>query len=118
MTAEFIDRELEPSPGPGSDGFILLTASFTAFLLDLSVLGTLAYIETDYFGGTGSQGAAVYSNGKPLMQSEGSELADPINKALELIGVRSEGSDRFDALGLGNFRSNDAIFEAIAQAKK
>jgi hypothetical protein len=60
-----------------------------------------AIIATDYFGGVGSQGAAVYS---------GAELASDritaINGALAYLGVKAElGQDEFDTVGLGRHRS-------------
>ncbi len=64
----------------------------------------LAYVETDYFGGAGTQGGVLYGNGRAA--------ADPvaagtgvINALLSELGVRREhGKDEFDSLGLSKYR--------------
>ena len=64
-----------------------------------------AAISTDYFGGAGSQSAAVY---------RGTEVVRErcrINDALRLLGVpRVDGQDEFDTLGLGAYRSTYDFF--------
>lgn len=69
-----------------------------------------AYVETEYFGGVGGQGAIAFRNGAtiygPLYAQGGT-----INQALALIGVVVDRGklDEFDALGLTSFRSNDRL---------
>ena len=74
--------------------------------------GTLAYIETNYFGGTGSQAAAVFVDGKLVLKAaipvtrNPPNRDDPINTALRALGVMAaEGQDEFDTLGLRQFRN-------------
>lgn len=68
--------------------------------------GALAYVETDYFGGTGGQSAMVFANGRETMKPERSRGAGAINEALRGIGVlREAGKDEFDTVGLGERRS-------------
>lgn len=68
--------------------------------------GDLAYIETEYFGGTGGQSAMAFANGREVMPLERSRGAGAINTALRRIGVlREAGKDEFDTIGLGERRS-------------
>ncbi len=63
-----------------------------------------AILETDYFGGTGTQAAAVYLDGKELLAPRRAALG-PINEALLQLGVQpSAGQDAFDTIGLGGLR--------------
>lgn len=77
----------------------------------------IAYIETDYFGGDGTQYAAVFGNdgiARALFLPENVEVTEkypngplnwPINTMLREIGVvRNAGMDEFDTLELGEFR--------------
>lgn len=86
----------------------------------------LAYLETDYFGGTGSQCAVLFENGQQTLyplktetkwntelhqyvhQPEGERA---INAVLKAMGVwNSKAMDKFDALELGKYRTNEAFF--------
>ena len=88
-----------------------------AWAVALSTGGLLAYIETDYFGGWGTQAALVWQDGRvllgPLTHSDDNPaqkrtpLASlPINTALRALGVvrAADKHDEFDTLGLGEFR--------------
>ncbi len=60
-----------------------------------------AIIATEYFGGMGSQGAAVYC-GTELVSNE----ITTINQALGYLGVVAQGDcDEFDTVGLDRHRS-------------
>ena len=114
IDAGFIDSVTEARPPESTNAFMLLTDAFQDFLRDLSRFGRVAYIETEYFGGVGGQGAAVYSGRQVIMEPEWGESGS-INRALKLIGVsRRLLGDRFSALGLEAYRSNDDIVEAAA----
>ena len=105
--------------------------------LELGVLAgigeaSVLYVETNYFGGTGSQSAAFFSHGQVLWRQSESvrprlesrvTLLDralgkfgigtsksPINRGLAELGVpASPGQDEFDDVGLGRFRSLEAL---------
>jgi hypothetical protein len=112
VDADFVDSVSEIRPETSSNEFALLTASFDTLLRRLSLHGPIAYIETVYFGRVGRQGAAVYARGEVLMAPESRE-SGPINRAVALIGVkRPLIGDRFQAIGLGRYRSNDDLIEA------
>jgi len=69
-----------------------------------------ALIETEYFGGEGTQTAAAYHGEKEVMSPQTAE-SDTINKALRLLGiVARSGLDEFDTVGLGGFRDFDELF--------
>lgn len=136
VDADFIDSATEARPWRSTTAFMRLTDSFHDLLRELSRLGPLAYIETEYFGGVGGQGAAVYSGGEVIMEPEWQEsrsinralgrigvrrhrvtigviMPRPINRALRRLGVRRRPvRDRFATLGLEAYRSNDDLRDA------
>ncbi len=64
----------------------------------------LAYIETDYFGGAGTQGGVLYENGCAAAAPSVAETG-VINALLSELGVwREPGKDEFDSLGLSKYR--------------
>lgn len=66
-----------------------------------------AIVMTDYFGGVGSQSAAVYTGERRTTGDDAS-----INDALVALGVvRREGMDEFDTVQLGNHRRPSAHLE-------
>lgn len=82
------------------------TASDTLVASISALVGTahrVAYVEAEYFGGVGSQAAAVLEDGRSIL---GPIVArDAIDQALRLLGVvAGDHRDEFDALGLGHHR--------------
>lgn len=71
---------------------------------------TVAKVETDYFGGAGSQSAKVFINGEKVLDqnNEFDWSLRPINSALKMLGVvKKDGMDEFDTIGLGEKRTNN-----------
>lgn len=66
------------------------------------------YFETEYHGGHGGQGAAVFLNGDLIFGPQWDEFG-PINHALMLLGVKIEppAMDEFDTVGLYRHRSTE-----------
>ena len=66
------------------------------------------YFETEYHGGHGGQGAAVFQNGELTFGPQWDELG-PINHALMLLGVQIEppAIDEFDTVGLCRHRTTE-----------
>lgn len=63
----------------------------------------LAYIETDYFGGNGTQSGVLYENGKVAIAPKSGE--GTINALLKELGVwRTPDKDEFDMLELQKYR--------------
>ena len=90
------DRE-EPSP------LMLFTSAIRWALEGSACPGPLAYIETDYTGGYGTQAGVLLERGRIIQGPvEGEET---INGLLRAVGVwHRPGEDEFDALGLGHYR--------------
>ena len=116
VEADLIDAKITPNKTPTvtDDAFMLLTDGFRNLLRVLSRDGILAYVETEYFGGVGGQGAIVCCNGKevmpPIWRKSGT-----INDALKHIGMkRGLLYDRFAAAGFMQVRDNDDILDLIA----
>jgi hypothetical protein len=94
-----------------------LTTTDLEFGKEVSRGTLLAYLETDYFGGVGSQSAVLWREGAlavgPVTVAAGGSRPRslmPINAVLRAAGViASSGYDEFDTIGLGLWRSNDAI---------
>jgi len=98
--------------------FEYLSFSMKAFLESVSLAGDFVYLETDYFGGLGSQTAGVFRKGKlnTVSVSNGTNIDvsipyperlfdEPINKSLREIGVICKQSlDEFDTLNLSDYR--------------
>jgi len=70
--------------------------------------GPLMYFETEYFGGLGGQGAAVFRDGELIFGPHWAAIGS-INHALKLLGVRIEGPsrDEFETVGLHLHRFTD-----------
>jgi len=112
---EQFDRLTALKPGEYFEGTHLSEGLQTA-LIQAAGGGQLAYIETNYFGGTGSQAAAVFSAGEVIMRAsrpisrEPVRRNDPINTALRVLGVQAlAGEDEFDAIGLSRFRDLESL---------
>lgn len=94
--------------GPTLLTFEYLTPAVLAALTELSADCRLAYIETDYHGGTGGQGALVCDGGHVVMQPTcGDGPRGPVRRALAHLGV-CVGPPHTGAVGLGAVRSNSA----------
>lgn len=93
-------------------GFWRLPHGFDHTLAAWSHTGPVAYVEAEYFGGTGEQHAAVWHHGNLILSplhltashpfpAEGS----PISQALRRLGAHTSGEiDEFAAIGLGQHR--------------
>lgn len=101
---------LKPVGGSGfgwhSDGFELRLAAW-------SKAGPIACVEAEYYGGSGTQRAVVWENGRIVLgplaigEFEPAPADTPISQALRRLGVRTEEGrvDEFDSVGLGAYRS-------------
>jgi hypothetical protein len=100
-----IDSFLSPPMTGHPQGFNYLSEQLTLELQRASVGCAIAYVETEYFGGVGSQGAALFSDGRTVFGPSAAE-AGPINEALRLLGVKvaPPAYDEFEAVGLNRHR--------------
>jgi hypothetical protein len=91
------------------DGFCKLSKPVAAQLEKLSNSGAVAYVEAEFFGGTGGQSSIAWINGSVSFGPEHDENA--INKVLLHLGVHARGKyDEFDSLGLGRYRHTKSWF--------
>ena len=124
ISAEYLDavgdtsRVVEP--------FQFLTQHIAEVLRDYSADCGIVYIETEYFGGVGTQCAAAWLNSQMIFGPAESETTwdhsarqhmvsngTPINDALSAVGVEKEGElDEFDSLHLGNYRTFDGLYDS------
>jgi hypothetical protein len=116
ITSELGDDivELARKPNVPYQEFEYLNESIIEFAKDLSSLGMVCYVETEYFGGDGGQSSIVWDKGKVIFGPSSSVRGspNPINDALRILGVKIlRMSDEFDELGLGNNRSTEKWFE-------
>jgi hypothetical protein len=98
-------------------GFAYLSPELSEFCADVSKKGPLVYLETDYFGGVGTQAAVAFAQGlvwhPTPVSGEGA-----INIALQTLGVGvSPGLDEFDSVGLSRYRSTSDWKEAATAAE-
>jgi hypothetical protein len=97
--------------------FYRLTDALARLGAALSRGGAVAYLETDYFGGTGDQAAITWKGGRIAFGPDKARMG-AVSEALRRIGaVRGEARDEFEAVGLDRHRGNDDwIEQAIADA--
>ncbi len=102
------------------ESFYRLGPSIVELGRRMSRIAPVAYIETDYIGGKGSQAAVVWDRGAvalgPLITDTRGAIAmgpvitdtrSAINLALRRLGVqRGNARDEYEALELGRCRSN------------
>jgi hypothetical protein len=116
----FVDSFLDPTEAAfESESLDRLTMPKAAWAQGHSTSFPIAYIETEYFGGVGSQSSVIWTAGEisfgPIRSGEGPADDGAINRAVRQLGVmRGNAIDEFAALGLGRYRSNEDWVEAAA----
>ena len=108
LTEETIDKIVGLPVGEPVKGFNYLFPKLLAKLELASAQDWIIYAETEYFGGTGGQGAVALRRGATLY---GPTTADwgSINEALSSVGIKSvpPAQDEFDTVGLDTHRFTD-----------
>jgi hypothetical protein len=109
---EDIDSFLTPPMTGLPEGFNYLSDQLIQMLSPASSDSSIIYFETEYFGGTGTQGAALFKNGA-LIYGPVSAEHGPINNALSMLGITtiSPAIDAFDTIGLGLHRHTEDWLE-------
>ena len=112
---EDIDLFISPPQTGWVGGFNYLSEQLIQKLSDASSEGPVLYFETEYFGGIGSQGAAVFNSGAIAFGPKSSE-GGAINDALAFLGVQvAPGSfDAFESVGLHRHRHTEDWLESEA----
>jgi hypothetical protein len=92
---------------PLTDGDVeALPLSLDLLCRKLSRRGLIAYIEAEFWGGSGEQAHVLYKDGVALGSPVIAEHA--INQALRHFGILpGDHHDEFAAVGLGRFRKTD-----------
>lgn len=108
------DAQIEKLTGVGSgelvSGFGYLSLGLELALATLATRGAFAFIETEYFGGSGGQAAVLFNPGVTPVRLTDAPHPNPINSALKSLGVPAlRGADEFDTLELGRFRSLERL---------
>ena len=111
------DRHLDqlfPEQGEFDDQMTYLSMALKKPLRELTERSVMAYIETEYFGGQGSQAAVVYYRGECVYGPHQAPIG-PISEALGLLGVVANASDHdaFETAGLCRHRSNQDWIEEV-----
>jgi hypothetical protein len=103
---------LYPTQGDFDPSMTYLSASLKNTISELSADGPVAFVETEYFGGDGAQGATVYDQGRCVMPAV-TEESGPISRAMSLLGVTklSGHTDEFQSAGFGRHRNNEDWIE-------
>jgi len=106
LTDENIDSFVPAPQGEYRPGFNYLSEELVSKLLRTSDKGPIMYFETEYFGGTGTQGAAVFGGGTFVLEPQSANIG-PVNRGLRLLGVRTQlpARDEFETVGLHRYRS-------------
>ena len=100
---EDIEELMELTEIEEISGLYGLDNSVVWLLEEYSFRTKLAYIETYYFGGTGTQGGVLYENGGEKIPPKTGE--GTINALLKELGAwRKPEKDEFDCLELGKYR--------------
>ncbi|MDE7478707.1 MAG: hypothetical protein K2M91_12305 [Lachnospiraceae bacterium] len=107
MTNAFVDELTELFDIPDEvcypEQLDFFTAAIEQILQENSFRTKLAYIETDYFGGVGTQAGVLYENGRVSIEPCSGD--GTINLLLKELGVWCvPGKDDFDSLNLGRYR--------------
>jgi hypothetical protein len=118
-----LTNDIAPDDDPTTEyeHLVALTQPMVEWAKEHSSKLPLAYIETEYFGGTGVQAAIMWDGGSvqfgPTQTSGAVPLSNgAINIALRRLGVpRGNSLDEFDALGLGIHRDNDDWLAAAGE---
>lgn len=101
LSQDALDQLLPQTEHAFYPGFNALSLDLARLLAAGSRRATLLYFETEYFGGEGTQGAAVFRDGELVFGPQSAELG-PINNALALLGVKTvpPAVDEFETVGL------------------
>ena len=106
------DKDIESfsvAPREPVQDFECLTEDLVAVLCTLSRAGSVLYFETEYFGGAGAQGAAVFRGGSIVFGPQSAAIG-PINRGLTFLGVSvvPPARDQFETIGLHRHRTVEA----------
>lgn len=113
-TDELFDALGQSDPASEIQGVHYGHSALRSLLEAASAESRLAYIEAEFFGGQGEQGAVVFHSGQVVWASPFGPVQppiraqSPISGALSQLGVSAtNGQDEFDTVGLGLHRRTE-----------
>lgn len=108
VSNDFYRAKCKGEPPSVVHQFEFLTPEFLSWLELFSIGKKFAYIETDYFGGAGGQGAVLLENGNATFGPQFGE-EEHVNSVLRLLGIKvaADEFDEFNTVDLGRHRSTD-----------
>lgn len=108
MTDDAIDRVVAAPVGEPAAGFRSLFRGLVDAMQAASARSWIVYVETDYFGGSGGQGAMAFRDGG-IVYGPRSADRDCINEALAIVGIEvaPPARDAFETVGLDLHRSTE-----------
>lgn len=110
LTDELFDDLAERFPSDVEDNykeFSFLSDSVMQWALQLSKTTPVAYVEAEFFGGTGGQSCIAWDEGVIRLGPLSGEIG-PINEALRFLGAEPKSArDEFQAVGLMRARDHE-----------
>jgi hypothetical protein len=107
MTDELFDAATDGTT-QDAPGFFKLPTGFDRELAGWSAAGPVAYVEAEFFGGVGSQCAALWEGGRLTLGPMAADEDGPISQVLARLGVSRDGQrDEFDTVGLDRHRHTE-----------
>jgi hypothetical protein len=108
LPEETLDKIVGLPVGDSVPGFAYLLPKLLLKVRAASRRSWIVYAETEYFGGTGGQGAAAFKDGAAVLEPKAAEW-DCINEALAAVGVAvlPPARDEFETVGLHEQRCTD-----------
>ena len=120
MTEELCEEIADKFPSESEapwDGFMMLTDCVAELAKYISRLTPVAYVEAEYFGGTGGQSAIVWDKAEIKLGPVSAEIG-PINQALKFLGATVQSAhDEFEAVGLNRKRHMEDWIEISQNLK-
>ncbi len=95
------------------DKFEYLNEKLFTYLIQKSVIEPIAYVEAEYFGGTGGQSAIMLNNGEVVIDVRFEDNGyGAINAVLKEFGINKESDlDEWDTVGMLRHRSTEDWLE-------
>ena len=108
LTDDVLDHVVGLPVGQPLPGFRHLYPKLLHKLVHASARGWIVYIETEYFGGKGRQGAVALRDGRCVHGPQAAEW-NCINEALASVGIAvvAPAIDAFETVGLDRHRFTD-----------
>lgn len=113
FTQNFYDEVNQYSESNHFDKFEYLNERLFNFLSQKSLIEPIAYVEADYFGGTGGQSAIMFEKSKIIIDIRYTDTGyGAINSVLKEFGISKENNnDEWDTVGLLRHRKTEDWLE-------